>query len=258
MKYTKELLQEILSEGGATLLEEYEKYNQRMYIKYKCRCGKEGSKRFEMLNKHRYPYCIDCSKKIKAQTCETTCLKKYGVSNAAKTKDVINKIKEVFQENYGDHPKRLKETQEKWMKTCVEKYGGHPNQNKEVQEKTEKNSYRHKDYMLPSGNIVKIQGYEDIALNELIESYEEDDINIGRGKVPTISYICAEGKKRIYFPDFYIKSTNTILEIKSEWTLKLSTCRLEDKAKSVLENGYKYEVWVYNSNKKDKRILTFK
>ena len=50
VKYTKEILEEILAEGGATVLEEYPKYNQRMRVKFRCECGLETSKRFEMLN----------------------------------------------------------------------------------------------------------------------------------------------------------------------------------------------------------------
>jgi predicted nuclease of restriction endonuclease-like RecB superfamily len=64
-------------------------------------------------------------------------------------------------------------------------------------------------------------------------------------------------KKRIYFPDFYIKSTNTIVEIKSEWTLQLTTCRLSSKAEAVIKEGYKYEVLVYGSNKKCTRAISF-
>lgn len=66
-----------------------------------------------------------------------------------------------------------------------------------------------------------------------------------------------EGVDRIYFPDFFIPSLNTILEIKSEWTVQLKTCRLEEKTQAVLAKGYKYEVWVYDNQGKNKEIRTF-
>ncbi len=210
-----------------------------------------------MLNLYKLPYCSDCAKKISSDKGKNTCLKKYGVSNASKTQDVIDKIDRIFKEKYGIHPKQTKEVQEKWKKTCLEKYGGHPNQNASVQAKAEENAYKYKDYKLPSGKVVKVQGYEDQALNELLEYFDEDDIIIGRGNIPRISYKCDEGIHRIYFPDFYIESMNTILEIKSEWTLKLKTCRLTEKAKAVKEEGFDYEVWVYDNHKKNKRILKF-
>lgn len=184
-------------------------------------------------------------------------MEKYGVSNIFKLAETKEKINNTYQEKYGDHPKRTKEVQDKWKQTCLKKYGGHPNQNKEIQAKAERNSFRHKDYVMPSGKIVKIQGYEDKALDELLEYFTEEEICVGRGCVPTVPYQCKEGKKRIYFPDFYIRPLNTILEIKSEWTVKFKTCRMEEKAKAVLEKGYKYEVWVYDSAKKAKEVLTF-
>jgi hypothetical protein len=256
MKYTKELLDQILLEGGASLVGEYKKFNQRMYVKYICSCGTESEKKFEMLNVYRYPYCESCSLKLKENKRLETCQTVYGVANTAMLTDVRKKIKESYLLKYGDHPKRTKEVQEKWVTTCLEKYGGHPNQNVEVQAKAEKNSYIHKDYMLPSGDVIKLQGYEPFALDDLLQKYEEDDIIVGRGNVPRIHYE-SDGIKRIYFPDFYIKSTNTIVEIKSEWTLQLTTCRLSSKAEAVIKEGYKYEVLVYGSNKKCTRAISF-
>jgi hypothetical protein len=52
-RFTKELLDSILLQGNATLLETYTKYNQRMRVKFRCSCGVETSKRFEMLNNYR-------------------------------------------------------------------------------------------------------------------------------------------------------------------------------------------------------------
>ena len=36
MKYTRELLEDILAEGGASIPAEYPKYNQRMKITFTC------------------------------------------------------------------------------------------------------------------------------------------------------------------------------------------------------------------------------
>ena len=242
MKYTKELLQEILQEGQAEVLEEYSLYNQRMYVKFRCKCGEETRKRFEMLNVYRYPYCEKCSLKIKAEKYKETCLDKYGVVNTGKLPEVINKI----QTKYGDHPKRIKETQEKWKQTCLEKYGGHPNQNREVQIKAEKNSYKFKTFTFSSGRSVKCQGYEDRALSDLSVSHNEENIIVGRGEVPIIPFYIKD-KEHKYFPDIYLKSENKIIEVKSEWTIKLKRAYIEEKAKGVLAAGYKFELWLYDA-----------
>jgi hypothetical protein len=57
MSYTKENLEKILEEGGATIIGEYDNYIQRLRVRFRCSCGIETSKRFEMLNLYRYPYC---------------------------------------------------------------------------------------------------------------------------------------------------------------------------------------------------------
>ena len=256
MRFSKELLQEILEEGNATVLEEYARYNQRLVVKFQCVCGEVAEKRFEMLNLYRLPYCKECSLKKKEQHKVKTCLEKYGVTNSGAVQEVKDKIAKTYLEKYGGHPKQTAEVQEKWKQTCLEKYGGHHNQNKEVQIKAEKNSYKFKEFTLPSGKIIKYQGYENLAILELLKVYNEKDIHIGRGEVPIIKYK-SEEKERVYFPDIYVKSINTIIEVKSEWTVKLQSARIDDRAKSVKEAGFNYEVWIYSEKKVRTETLIF-
>jgi len=248
MKYTKELLEEILKEGGAAVLETYRIYNQRLRVKFVCSCGVETLKKFEMLNVHRLPYCAGCSLKIKEQRKQETNLNKYGCINTGSVQEVKDKINTTFKEKYGGHPKQTKEVQDKWKSTCVKVYGGHPNQNKEVQAKSEATSYKFRDYMMPSGKIVKVQGYENIALDELVKKYKEEDILVGRSNIPTIEYHIND-VKHVYFPDFFIKSENKIIEVKSEWTIQLRRGNVQEKALATIKAGYKYEIWIYNVKK---------
>jgi len=248
MKYTKELLEDILKEGGATVLEGYEIYNQRLRVKFLCSCGIETSKRFEMLNMYRLPYCEGCSLRVKEQRKQETNLNKYGCINTGSVQEVKDKIKETYKEKFGCHPKQTKEVQDKWKSTCMKLYGGHPNQNKEVQAKSEATSYKFRDYMMPSGEIVKVQGYENIALDELVQKYEEEDIVIGRSNIPTIEYHIND-IKHVYFPDFFIKSENKVIEVKSEWTIQLRRGNVQEKGLATIKAGYKYEIWIYNDKK---------
>lgn len=248
MKYTKELLEEILKEGGAVDLEVYKIYNQRLRVKFLCSCGVETLKKFEMLQVYRLPYCEACSKVKMIEKAKATCMEKYGVDNAGKNEEIKKKIKDTFNTNYGCHPKTTKDVQDKWKATCLKVYGGHPNQNKEVQAKSEASSYKFKDYMMPSGEIVKVQGYEHIALDELVQIYEEDDIMVGRSNIPTIDYYIND-VKHVYFPDFLIKSENKVIEVKSEWTIQLKRGNVEEKALATIKAGYRYEIWIYNDKK---------
>jgi hypothetical protein len=246
--YTFELLESILQTGGAKLSETYEKFNQRMRINFICRCGSKGSKKFEMLKAHRMPYCDKCSIVEHEKRKRESCLEKHGVKNVSCLKENKDKINEAWLKNFGGHPKRTKEVQDKWKETCLEKYGGHPNQNIDVQAKSEATAYCYKDYIMPSGKVIKYQGYENLALDELIKVYDENDIIAGRLHIPTIIYHIHD-VKHIYFPDIFIKSENKIIEVKSEWTIKLKRGNIEEKALATIKAGYKYEIWIYNCKK---------
>lgn len=255
---TRELLIEILDSGQAKLLEEPQRFNQRAHIRFQCKCGTEVLKTFEMLRNHKNPYCSACTKEAMKKKQIETCIRLYGVENAAKNIEKKKKQKETWQKNYGSHPKRTREVQEKWLMTCKIKYGGHPNQNAQVRLKTEKNGYKRKAYTLPSGKIIFLQGWEHIAMNELLEDYNEDEIQVGSENIPAIRYIDQDNKEHIYYPDIYIPSINTILEVKSEWTLNTSRAMIEERAVGVVSSGYRFIVWVYSKEEEgSKRIITF-
>lgn len=104
------------------------------------------------------------------------------------------------------------------------------NQNEEFQRYCIKQSYRSKNYTLPSGRIIKVQGYENQFLdhvfqnNLLVETEIEYD-------PPRFQY----SKRRHYYPDFHIPKINTVIEIKSSYTYKIRDVRKE---KAVKKAGY--------------------
>ncbi|HRW21387.1 MAG TPA: hypothetical protein P5509_05395, partial [Bacteroidales bacterium] len=111
-----------------------------------------------------------------------------------------------------------KELREKLSKIHREKW-----QNAEYAKTRFKKYKAYKKFELPSGRIIKLQGYEPIVMNELLQTYSEDDIicevkNINK-EIGKILYNY-KGAERRYYPDFYIKSTNTIIEVKSNWTFE--------------------------------------
>jgi len=53
----------------------------------------------------------------------------------------------------------------------------------------------------------------------------------------------------VYFPDFFIRSENKIIEVKSEWTIQLRRGNIEEKAQATVKAGYAYEIWVYTDKK---------
>ena len=103
---------------------------------------------------------------------------------------------------------------------------------------------KYKDFTLPSGKIVKLQGYEPQVLTELLKTYSEDDIVIGvkdmNITIKKIKYVYRD-TIHTYYPDFYIKSTNTIVEVKSSWTYKLHKKRNLAKQNACLQQGFNFE-----------------
>jgi hypothetical protein len=116
-------------------------------------------------------------------------------------------------------------------------------------EKIIKKAYTAKEFIFPSGRMEQVQGYEPLALKELLENelINEDDIIIGCKNVPLIWYNDDSGKKRKHYVDIYIKSQNRCIEIKSIWTKKINIHNIFLKQMAAKELGYKYEIWVYDN-----------
>jgi glucan-binding YG repeat protein len=152
---------------------------------------------------------------------KSTNLEKYGVENPFQSEEVKEKGKATCLEKYGvENPFQSEEVKEKIKATCLEKYGvENPSQNSEIAERTSKASYSRKDYTLPSGKIIQVQGYEPYALDELVNTFNEDEIITGSGSVPEIWYDDDEGTKHRHFVDIFIPSQNKCIEVKSTWII---------------------------------------
>jgi DNA repair protein RadC len=108
--------------------------------------------------------------------------------------------------------------------------------------------YKFKDYIMPSGQILQIQGYENYALDYLLQTENvcEDDIITGCKNVPTIWYNDIDGKKRRHFVDIFIPNQNRCIEVKSTWTAHINNATIFLKQLAAKELGYNYEIWVYD------------
>jgi hypothetical protein len=178
---------------------------------------------------------------------------KYGVSNPFQSEEVKEKIKQTNLLKYGvKHILQSDEFKEKIKETNMIKYGvKHPMQNLEIAEKHSKTAYKLKSYILPSGKEIKVQGYENIALDVLVQKYKEEDIIYSRSEVPEIWWIDKLEKSHRYYVDFFIKSENKCIEIKSTWTYKQDDKqeKIEKTKQAVKEKGYNYELWIIDKKK---------
>jgi len=176
---------------------------------------------------------------------EKTCLEKYNVSNPMKDKNILSSKYYRFFEKHGvDNPMGVQKFIDNYISTSREKYGvNHPMQNEEIYKKQQKSGYKYKDYILPSGEIVKVQGYEPKMLDILFErGYKEEDLVIQqRTEMPIIWYHTEDKKKHRYYPDIFIISENKIIEVKSDYTYNLELKINLLKKEACLKAGYKFE-----------------
>jgi hypothetical protein len=134
---------------------------------------------------------------------------------------------------------------QKIIKTCRSRYGvDNVMHVPEIFERTMRNQMRWKPFELPSGRIIKVQGYEDRALTILLENYVEEDLVTGKS-VPRIKWTDGQGKEHTHYPDIFIEKENRLIEVKSSWTMK---CQGEDtvyRKKSAAEAmGYTYDLMI--------------
>lgn len=231
-KFNLSLLIDTIKRDNAILLEDYSLVTRNSNIKYKCNCGNTCTKNFRLILENGGAFCHKCTQNNRIEKVKKTSLIRFNTEFASQTSDF----------------------KKKFIDTCRKKYNcDNPNQNKEIQEKNQKNAKKYKEYIMPSGKIVKIQGYESFALDELLLIYPEEHIIIERKNIPRIEYLDKSNKKHYYFPDIYIEIDNKIIEVKSTWTYKCKTDNNELKALACKNLGYNFEFWVYD-DKKNKEV----
>lgn len=183
-------------------------------------------------------YC--CENPFQAEVCKEkskqTCLEKYGVEYAIQSTEVKDKV----------------------VKTNIERYGvPNPSQCPDILDKQFKAACKLKDYTFPCGKVIQVQGYEPLALDELMKlGYSSLDIVTDRSKVPEIWYE-KDGKKKRYFCDIYIPNENRIIEIKSDYTYSHKSGNVQDKAQATIDMGFDYEIWIYDKDT-NKTIIKYK
>lgn len=189
------------------------------------------------------------SQEIKDKTVKTN-LEKYGVEYGLQDKGVKEKKVQSYLKHYGvENPNQCKEIRDKTKKTVLEKYGvEYCSQNPDIMDKITRHMYKMKEYKLPSGKIIQIQGYENYGLDQLLtkDNIDEHDIVTGCKNVPTIWYEDETGKKHRHFVDIFIPSKNLCIEIKSTWTAKKNSHTIFLKQNAGKALGYGYEIWVYD------------
>jgi hypothetical protein len=186
---------------------------------------------------------------------------KWGYNYPQEHPDIIKKSKRTRLEKYGNENYT---NREQTNITNTERYGGNgPYCSPDIIEKMQNNcilkygvrnpaqtglftnEYKWKEYTTISGTILKYQGYENFLYDEIFKEYTEEEILTSRKDMPSIWYIGLDNKSHRYFPDLFIRKTNTIYEVKSEYTLNLGYETNMLKFQAVKDAGYNFILRVY-------------
>jgi hypothetical protein len=109
--------------------------------------------------------------------------------------------------------------------------------------------YARKNIVL-KGKQFKLQGFEPLALKLLAAKVPVKDILVGKEVPRFFYYDKASDRPRNYYPDFYVKSKNCIVEVKSDYTLLGDDDWLrvvKAKRQAVLDKGYDFKLLVFNA-----------
>lgn len=176
-----------------------------------------------------------------------TNLEKYGVDNPEKSEEIYNKVKKTNLERYGSESSFVNlEVKHKSKQTMIERYGvEYPCQNNEIFVKQQQGKW--KNYKFPSGKEIKIQGYEDCALDILLKTHDESDIFVNFD-IPNIWYNYKDRKKK-YIPDIFIKSKNLVIEVKSNYTYNYDLEKNKSKEKATIESGYNFQFMIFDNKR---------
>lgn len=190
---------------------------------------------------------------IKKKIIDTNNLK-YGGNSPMCNEEIQNKSKNTLFNNYGvygtlSHP----DIKKKYEDTMMSRFGyAHPIHNPSNLNKMLLGAKKYKEYYLPSGKMVYLQGYEDYVLEMiLLKKYNEDDIVISNKEITTeigVIYYIDDNNKRKYYPDFYIKSENKIIEVKGEYTFNINKKLNLLKRQSCIDNGLNFEFIIVDKN----------
>lgn len=266
--------------GSKHNAEKRKKKANHHYVTKKCLCcGNEFTYLCCPNNKHEYknnqkfcsPSCrfkyihanMSDGKRIEvANKKKQTCLERYGDEYVVNSQYTRDKIKEKlgverpqYLENYGEicresyikkhgHEfKHTEETIERIKATKIEKYGS-------VMAATS----RYREYTFPSGKVVKIQGYEDVALTKLLETYDENDLIVGRKNIEkfcgSFLYLDPDDQREhIYYPDIFVKPEDKFIEVKSPFTYKAHERINALKRQCVIDRGFCFEFWIIQVNR---------
>ena len=114
-------------------------------------------------------------------------------------------------------------------------------------ESIQKTKYQRKEYTLPDGNIILLQGYEPSTMDYLYANGKKN-ILTNVSDMPEIFYQW-NNKQHRYYPDGYIKEENLLIETKSTYTWSVDLERNQNKIQAAVDCGFNLLLFIWKSKK---------
>lgn len=224
-----------------------ELYRQNKNFCVICRKNNKKEVRFNLINNKLESVGAKLLKLKDDRTIEYLC--KCGKLCNSWDSCIFNK-KDIIGCNRCANPFNNPEIQSEIKINNLKKYGvENVMHNKEIFKHQSTSSFKRKKYILPSGKIIKLMGYEPLCLTYLLTLYKEEEIITNISDIPSFNYIF-EGKNRKYYPDFYIPKENLIIEVKSPWTFQKYFDQNYEKINAVNNSGYNLDLYIFNDREK--------
>ena len=208
-RYNLELLKSESEKYGFKLIGEYEELTNISNIKGTCisdGCKGIFEKPFRNLYRQQSYHCKECiikSKIIKVR-------QRYEEKTDEQKKVIQKKTEDTNMKKFGTKsPTQNKEIKKKQEDTNMKRYGVKAAlQNAEIAKKAGKNAYKLKSYILPSGRIINLQGYEHHCIDDLMKK---------EGDNQTIGILLCQDKRKV-IAEYALRSVKVPIGI-SEYTL---------------------------------------
>jgi hypothetical protein len=195
-----------------------------------------------------------------------TNLKRYKAEQVMRSVKVQNKYKKTLQTRHGvTHISQIPGVLEKANATRMEngtfggdlkkrnmtsqaKYGTDwPIQDPDVFQRNVDSCFKHKVFVLPSGAIVFLQGYEPYVVTHMLnDGYKEQDFQ-WRNK-PSFWYTDKAGRRRRYHPDLVLPTHNSIVEVKARKWFERDLDLIIRKGRACQDAGWEFTVAVMGNN----------
>lgn len=210
-------------------------------------CCNYFEKNLDILKRKETLYCNECLLNIRYKNMYDR-LKEDFPDNISSFNNNIISGQCLKKDCKNEYKKHINWSNNEYYSLFCDKCIIHPMQNSVISEKNIMKCFKTKKYILPSGKELTTQGYENYAIDRLlnIEKIQEDDIVTSRSGVPECWYEDQTEKLRRYYTDIYIPSQNRCIEVKSKYTSLTCSIILETKINALKSLGFNVDIWIFN------------